>query len=225
MQTFLILPLLLSTVSLASPLVSRDRQPDWIAGEIAYAETHDIALQPNHTDIGKRGVLLARYNDGEGRYLGSDGNHQYASGVKCWNDYFVVEQNLYNDPWRQASSKVYCTKSQSCQATQGVNNQVCETTSFEISAGIMAEFVTASISVGHQTQTCSGSTSLTACTWNDQGCHVIWSQQQMLSQKGYQRRRCTSSNGDYTAWTKFLEKKAPTEFKNYGCGSSCNDSF
>ncbi|KAK1726485.1 uncharacterized protein BDZ83DRAFT_546322, partial [Colletotrichum acutatum] len=164
------------------------------------------------------------YNDGEGRYLGSDGNHRYASGVKCWNDYFVVEQNLYNDPWRQASSKVYCTKSQSCQATQGVNNQVCETTSFEISAGITAEFVTASISVGHQTQTCSGSTSLTACTWNDQGCHVIWSQQQMLSQKGYQRRRCASGDGDYTAWTKFLEKKAPTEFKNYGCGSSCNDS-
>ncbi|KAF4784115.1 hypothetical protein HER10_EVM0004372 [Colletotrichum scovillei] len=146
MRTFLIFPLLFSTASLATPLISRDEPQDWIAGEIAYAKTYDITLQPSDTGIGKRGMLLARYNDGEGRYLGSDGNHRYASGVKCWNDYFVVEQNLYNDPWRQASSKVYCTKSQSCQATQGVNNQVCETTSFEISAGITAEFVTASIS-------------------------------------------------------------------------------
>ena len=41
----------------------------------------------------------SQFTDGEGTYINSDSGHHYASGVKCWNDYFIVNQNIGYLDW------------------------------------------------------------------------------------------------------------------------------
>ena len=48
---------------------------------------------------GTASTLSKRYTDGEGTYVTSDSVHRYASGVKCWNDWYLVGQVIDYLPW------------------------------------------------------------------------------------------------------------------------------
>ncbi|KAI9923900.1 hypothetical protein ASPWEDRAFT_170467 [Aspergillus wentii DTO 134E9] len=165
----------------------------------------------------------SQYTDGEGTYVNSDSIHHYASGVKCWNDWYVVNQDITYSPWQVASGKVYCSGTEQCQVTKMTGDQTCETSSIEISAGIQSDIFNMGVSAGYEVQNCNQAQDTTFCTWNDDQCHVVWTQQQLFRTQGYTRRRC-SDKGDYTAWMKDYEWTAPTNSVNYGCGSSCDDS-
>ncbi|KAB8270063.1 hypothetical protein BDV30DRAFT_229308 [Aspergillus minisclerotigenes] len=176
-------------------------------------------------DLSLNGTIVSRrWNDGEGTYVGSDSVHHYASGVKCWNDYFVVQQEITYGSWEAASGKTYCTGTQICQVSKMMGAQHCKSISISVTAGISSDLFNAGVSAGYDVQDCSQATDTTACTWNDGGCHIVWTQQQQLSQTGYTRRRCSSKDGDYTAWMQDFTNVIPTSYINYGCGSSCDDS-
>ena len=185
----------------------------------ALCKTHPVGATDNN-----RSVLRREYTDGEGQYVNSDSVHHYASGVKCWTDYYVVSQDVEYGEWYPASDKVYCTNTNQCRVDKMTGQQNCQTTTIEMSAGIEADFLNIGISAGYQVQKCSSAQDTSSCTWTDDQCHIIWAQQQYLSQKGYSRRRCHDKGQDYTAWMKDFENKAPTNSLNYGCGSKCSDS-
>ncbi|KAG9240340.1 hypothetical protein BJ878DRAFT_526623 [Calycina marina] len=167
--------------------------------------------------------LTKRYTDGEGTYVTSDSVHHYASGVKCWNDWFLVSQAIDYLPWEVSSGKQYCTGTDSCYVASLSGKQHCETTSITINAGVTSEIFTLSVSYGYDVQDCVTASDTSACIWTDGQCHVVWTQQQILKSHGYTRRRC-NENGDYTAWMEDYENSTPTSIVNYGCGSSCDDS-
>lgn len=168
--------------------------------------------------------LHKRYSDGQGTYINSNEQHRYASGVKCWTDWFVVEQGRSYSEWFQASGKVYCTKSSMCSVSKMNGNSKCETWSIGIEAGIKNDIINFGIRAGYDLQKCNSAADTTSCTWNDGKCHVIWAQQQLATTKGYARRRCHDKGRDYTAWMKDYVHTAPTRTVNYGCGSKCTDS-
>lgn len=163
------------------------------------------------------------YSDGSGTYVGSDEVHHYASGVKCWSDYFVVETGRWYGPWTKASGNVYCTGASQCSIAHMDGHTTCETWSVDVSSGIKADWISFEVSLGYSHQNCNTGTDTTQCVWSDHACHCIWTQQEMSYQNGYKRRRCSSSNGDYTAWMQNIVHDAPTNRVSYGCGSKCTD--
>lgn len=169
-------------------------------------------------------LLHKRYSDGEGSYVNSNEGHKYASGVRCWTDWYVVEQRRFYAEWLPASGKTYCTGTQSCTVSKMNGNSKCETWSMSMDAGISSDIINFSIHAGYDLQKCNSATDSTACSWNDGKCHIIWAQQQLVETKGYARRRCHDKGRDYTAWMKEYSHTAPTRSVNYGCGSKCSDS-
>ncbi|KAJ7517662.1 hypothetical protein O6H91_21G034000 [Diphasiastrum complanatum] len=163
------------------------------------------------------------YVDGSGWYIGSDEVHHYASGVKCWSDYFSVEMGYWYGPWSKASGNVYCTGTSDCSIAHMSGHTTCESWSISVSSGIADGFINFGVTAGYDHQNCFEGTDTTQCTWNDQQCHCIWTQQQMTYQNGYKRRRCSSNHGDYTAWMQNIVHDAPTNRVSYGCGSKCSD--
>ncbi|KAJ2981307.1 hypothetical protein NQ176_g2100 [Zarea fungicola] len=164
------------------------------------------------------------YADGEGTYIDSDSGHRYASGVKCWTDYFIVSQSAYKGPWYPASGKVYCSGTSACQVSKMSGTQNCETWSLSITAGVESKIFKFGITAGYALQNCNSASDTTSCTWSDKQCHIVWAQQQYLQQNGYARRRCHDKGRDYTAWMQDFTHTAPTSTVNYGCGSKCSDS-
>jgi hypothetical protein len=197
-------------LALAAPI----DEPDYIVAE---AKLHPHTAQ---RDMSKREL----YTDGEGTYINSDSVHHYASGVKCWTDYFLVNQSVYGGPWELDSGEVHCTGTSTCEVTALLGTQHCTTTSLTLTTTIGDGLDSLAAAVGYSIQNCNTASDTTACTWNDDQCHVVWTQQEYVAQLGYARRRCSSNSGDYTAWMQDFERDSPTSQVNYGCGSSCGDT-
>jgi hypothetical protein len=201
-----LLSTLLATLSAATPISS--------------APNHALATRDNPQYQSGQGT----YTDGQGTYVTSDSVHHYASGTKCWTDYFVVHHGIIYDDWKQASDKIYCTGTSLCTLNQMSGVQTCETWSVGVEGGVEAGIFNFGVSLGYDLQKCHVAQDIKACNWNDGGCHVVWTRQQLLAQEGYARRRCDDGSGDYTAWLQDFKYTAPTEHADYGCGSKCSDS-
>ena len=132
-------------------------------------------------------------------------------------------------PWQKSSGDTYCTGTNTCMVASLTGTQVCQTRSetltVEVSATI-ADFVSVSVSLSYELseQKCNSASSTTTCQWNDAQCHVVWTQQQMLKQQGYMRKRCDWGDGDETDCMTDWEVDTPTTTVNYGCGSRCQDT-
>jgi hypothetical protein len=201
-----LLSTLLATLSAATPISS--------------APNHALATRDNPQYQSGQGT----YTDGQGTYVTSDSVHHYASGTKCWTDYYVVNHGIIYDDWKQASDKIYCTGTSLCTLNQMSGVQTCETWSVGVEGGVEAGIFNFGVSLGYDLQKCHVAQDIKACNWNDGGCHVVWTRQQLLAQEGYARRRCDDGSGDYTAWLQDFKYTAPTEHADYGCGSKCSDS-
>ncbi|KAL6855577.1 hypothetical protein ACO1O0_006727 [Amphichorda felina] len=171
------------------------------------------------------------YKDGEGTYATSDGvSHPYKFPRvrKCWWDYFVVTAEPQMLPWQRASGNKYCTGTDTCTVAQMTGASVCQGRSTTISAEVGFSIEGFTLGAGVQTteseDKCVQATDTTSCVWNDQGCHVIWTQQEVLKQTGYRRHRCNWGNGDETECMGDWEMTTPTDRTDYGCGSSCDDT-
>ena len=160
------------------------------------------------------------YNGDEGTYIKSDSVHYYASGVKCWTDYMLVSQEEGYDAPKRASGSFDCGSSSQCTSGIVKGAETCETWSTSISAGVTGEIFNFGVSAGYDLSTCNTASSEDACLWDDQKCHFITTKQQVLIQKGYQRRRCDDS-GDYTAWLKDFEHRVPMKYAAPSCNNFC----
>lgn len=168
------------------------------------------------------------YTDGEGTYVTSDTiTHPYVFPLvrKCWYDYFVITSTPTFLLWQKSSGNLYCTGTSNCAVSALNGTQVCQTKSSTISAtvGVSIEGFSDSVGVSFSldNQQCYTASNTDACTWNDDQCHCVWTQQQMLSQVGYRRQRCNFGHGDQTQCMADWEMDTPTTLTNYGCGSSC----
>jgi hypothetical protein len=160
------------------------------------------------------------YNGDEGTYVSSDSVHHYASGVKCWTDYMVVSQTTSSDGYKDASGNINCASTSECSSETATGVQTCESWSTSMNAGVEGEIFSFGVSAGYELQKCHTSEGARTCTWSDQKCHRVTTAQQVLVQKGYQRRRCHDGQ-DYTAWLKDFEHRVPTNFAALSCDNSC----
>ena len=163
--------LLASTIS-ASALLGLDIS----AGTLKKRDTPDCS----NMNAGYSG-----YSDGQGTYVDSDNNHKSIT-KHCWDDYFMVDQITYMAPWTKSSGDIYCTGTSSCIAQTVKGSQQCYTHSESISAdiGFTAMNISAKlgVEVSNESQKCVQQSLATSCTWSDQGCHTVWTQQQMVHQ-------------------------------------------
>lgn len=171
------------------------------------------------------------YTDDSGTYVTSDGvTHPYKFPAirKCWWDYFIVSADLELDPWKKASGDKYCTGTETCTVQSLDASETCQSRSESVSVEVGVEIeglhLGVSATVTTEDSKCFTATEVSACTWNDEGCHAIWTQQQMLVQKGYRRHRCNWGNGDETECMADWIMRTPTKMVNYGCGSKCSDT-
>ncbi|KAF4471381.1 hypothetical protein FALBO_1702 [Fusarium albosuccineum] len=171
------------------------------------------------------------YTDGQGTYVASDGvTHPYKFPLvrKCWWDYFIVEASEEVLPWEKSSGDVYCTDTERCVAEEVNSNQHCQERSESISADVGASIEGFTFGLGvtatSSESRCVTAQGSTACQWNDRECHTVWTQQQIIRQKGYRRHRCNWGNGDETECMADWEQITPTDHINYGCGSKCEDT-
>ncbi|KAH9908200.1 hypothetical protein F4778DRAFT_720748 [Xylariomycetidae sp. FL2044] len=171
------------------------------------------------------------YADSSGTYVTSDSvSHPYKFPLirKCWYDYFIVSADLELEPWTKASGDIYCTDSNPCMAQKLSGGQTCQSKSTAISVSVGADIEGFSLGVSTTLTTedskCETATDVTACSWTDQSCHTVWTQQQVLVQKGYRRQRCNWGHGDETECMADWTMTTPTQTINYGCGSSCSDT-
>jgi hypothetical protein len=177
------------------------------------------------------------YSDGEGTYVTSDRvTHPYKFPLirKCWYDYYVVSASAEFLPWRKSSGDIYCSGTSSCSVSELNGTQVCQSVTTGISANVGAaiEGITLGVGVSISTdnQHCATASQTEACTWSDEQCHCVWTQQQVLKQVGYLRHRCNYAakgqhgKGDHTWCMKDWEMTTPTTLTNYGCGSKCTDT-
>ena len=204
-----LLPTLLAALTAATPITST-------------STTADHALNARDSPQYQSGQ--GTYTDGQGTYVTSNSVHHYASGTKCWTDYFVVKHGIIYDDWKQASDKIYCTGTSLFTLNQMSGVQTFETLSFGVEGGVAQVIFNFGVSLWFDLQNCHVAHDVKSCNWNDGGCHVIWTRQQLLAQEGYARRRCDDGKGDYTAWLQDFKYTAPTEHADYGCGSKCSDS-
>jgi hypothetical protein len=160
------------------------------------------------------------YNGDEGTYVTSDSVHHYASGVKCWTDYMVVSQEIGHDALEIASGNFYCATASQCSSESTTGIETCEVVSGGVSAGIGNEIFNFGVSAGYELSTCKTASEAQTCGWEDDLCHYVTTAQQVLISKGYQRRRC-DDNGDYTAWLKDFEHRAPMQFADVHCENLC----
>ncbi|KAF4499121.1 hypothetical protein FAGAP_4714 [Fusarium agapanthi] len=137
------------------------------------------------------------YTDGEGTYVTSDRTthpYKFPKVRKCWYDYFVLETSKEYTPWQKASGNIYCTGTQVCTATKLFGNEVCQERSDSVSVSVGAEIEGFSLGINFTTtdteSKCVQAQDLTACTWDDGACHTVWTQQEVMRQKGYRRQRC-----------------------------------
>ena len=131
--------------------------------------------------------------------------------------------------WRKSSGDKYCTGTSTCQASTLTGTQVCQTRSTTISGEVGGEIlkgvnVGVTVSFELSDQNCYSASDTTACIWSDGGCHVVWTQQQIIKQVGYMRKRCDWGDGDETECMTNWEQKTPSKLVNYGCGSKCTDT-
>ncbi|CEI65590.1 hypothetical protein FVEN_g8848 [Fusarium venenatum] len=171
------------------------------------------------------------YTDGEGTYVTSDRTthpYKFPKVRKCWYDYYVLETSVEHTPWQKASGDIYCTGTQTCTATKLVGKEVCQERSESVSVNVGAELEGISLGLSFEVtdseSKCVQGQDLTACAWDDGACHTVWTQQQVLKQKGYRRQRCNWGNGDETQCMDNWEQTTPSDFVDYGCGSKCTDT-
>ncbi|KAH6962758.1 hypothetical protein DER45DRAFT_551820 [Fusarium avenaceum] len=200
----------------------------------AVPAVHALALRqdkplPNCDDTSKN--YEGSYKDDSGTYVTSDQvSHPYRFPLvrKCWWDYYVVETSVEPTPWKKSSGNVYCTGTERCVATKLTGAQVCKTKSESLSVNVGFEIekfkLGAEISLTQSESRCVTADDSTACQWNDQGCHTVWTQQQILRQKGYRRKRCDWGKGDETQCMGNWEQTTPSDNISYGCGSKCTDT-
>lgn len=171
------------------------------------------------------------YTDGQGTYATSDRiTHPYVFPAirKCWYDYFVVSTETYLGPWKSSSGLHYCAGGASCSVATLTGTQACQSrsTSLSASVGFAIEDVTLGLdyTVTLDNSQCYTASDTSACIWTDDGCHVVWTQQQFVKQQGYSRQQCNYGDGDQTQCMGSWEIDTPTTYTNYGCNSKCTDT-
>ncbi|KAM0702224.1 hypothetical protein Q7P35_011134 [Cladosporium inversicolor] len=160
------------------------------------------------------------YNGDEGTYITSDSVHRYASGVKCWTDYMLVSQEKSSDGYKDASGPINCASTSECSSETASGVETCESWSTSLNAGVEGEIFSFGVQAGYELQKCHTASGARTCTWDDGGCHRVTTAQEVVVQKGYQRRRC-DDGGDYTAWLKDFEHRVPTEYAALSCDNTC----
>ena len=160
------------------------------------------------------------YNGDEGTYITSDSVHRYASGVKCWTDYMLVSQDKGMDGYKDASGQINCASTSECSSETASGVETCESWSTSIDAGVEGKIFSFGVSAGYELQNCHTSSSARTCSWDDQKCHRVTTAQEVVVQKGYQRRRY-HDGADHTAWLKDFEHRVPTKYAALSCDNPC----
>ncbi|KAF8244536.1 hypothetical protein K440DRAFT_663447 [Wilcoxina mikolae CBS 423.85] len=221
------------SVALAVPIEDISKRTE---AELASrdANAHEIeARAAPFFDFGDWTGTLSSYTDGEGSYVRSGDDYHYGfagTGVHCWTDLFYVKKYYEAESWVRDATSIDCATTQSCQSAKVKSNQRCASWSLGGEANINVDIIKDFLSVGGafngsggQT-TCTIATTSDSCTWADQKCHAVWTSDVVLVSQGYVRRRCSSKNGDYTAWSKDVEFRTPEDQTRIGCAASCSDA-
>jgi hypothetical protein len=176
-------------------------------------------------------IYSGSYTDKEGTYVTSDTiTHPYVFPKirKCWYNYFIIASTPTFLSWQKSSSNFYCTGTSTCAVTALNGTQVCQSKSTAVSAQVGLDIegfsVGSGVTITLDNQQCYTASNTDACTWNDDQCHCVWKQQQILQQVGYRKQRCNLGHGDETQCMADWELDTPTTLTNYGCGSSCEDT-
>ena len=135
--------------------------------------------------------------------------------------------NRYQE-WEKSSGDTHCSGTSICSVAKLTGSQYCQSRSETISAdvGLDIEGFSLGLSVteGFEQQQCNQASDTTACTWDDQQCHTVWTQQPMVRSVGYMRKRCNWGKGDETQCMTDWTVDTPVSAVNYGCGSKCTDT-
>ncbi|KAG9233844.1 hypothetical protein BJ875DRAFT_543434 [Amylocarpus encephaloides] len=191
------------------------------------------------------------YDTNSGTYVDSADEHRYASRVKCWTDLMFVANERIAVNWHKTDSELDCggtrnpdgspkPSGNSCTSNQAVTATACvtHTNGGTVEAGIdlgvaqklgnMAE-ASGSIKFGGSyvhldaKQTCTTTSTSNTCGWSDDNCHAVWVSPVSNRVHGYVRRRCSSANGDYTAWSHDHSYDLPTTIMRLGCDALCSE--
>lgn len=167
------------------------------------------------TDISSRAAQVEKY-------VGT--KDQLCDEYTCytWWDLYYVQSRTYWDPWHKASGNFYCTGTSQCQIDQMSGWETCKSWTVGLSAGIQGAIGSASASVGYSYTNCYSGQNTHSCTWSDQQCHCIWTQQQMV-ETGTVAKEFHWVNGP-TGNYYWIWGWAPTSIVSYGCGSKCTDT-
>ncbi|KDQ59302.1 hypothetical protein JAAARDRAFT_128253 [Jaapia argillacea MUCL 33604] len=161
------------------------------------------------------------YTELSGTYVGSDSiDHDILRG-KCWIDYYIVDQSFSYAAPVADSGEIDCGSTTSCTLAQTDGYKTCESWSEEFSAKIMENIFTFGAGVAfrynHTLEKCSSASNQYSCGWTD-GCHVIYSSQQIMTQSGYRRCRCHPYfKHTTTSWMEDYSHSAPTDAVTYSC--------
>lgn len=208
-----------------------------------------ISATPVETDLQKRGRGkggsfpdygdwtgdTSRWTDGYGTYVDSKDIYHYASGVKCWTDLFYADSEYVADNWERTDTSLDCRSTENCQIQTAESAQHCtgytNTVSFDteietkVSVKLLAEAkwkVKGGYKHDWSDQQCTQAQASTQCRWNDQKCHTAWVSNVDVVVHAYYRRRCSSKNGDYTAWSHDIDFHHPSTETRMGCAATCD---
>jgi hypothetical protein len=218
---------------MSSPIVTRDG-PIVLPGK-----TDQDAPPPQRRDLIVRGATdtygdytgsNSSYPDGSGTYLRSDDTHTYASGDKCWTDFFHISQSYKDTDWKRKAT-VDCSTSTGSMCNSGLDDgvQTCTEWSIAVSAGaswsILKDVVSVegSVTYTHGQSSCETVTTKSTCQWSDGQCHSIWYSQKIKVSHGYIRRRCDlhDGKGDRTVWSKDWDLDQKADELSLGCKADC----
>lgn len=171
------------------------------------------------------------FTDGSGTYVTSKDVYRYSSGDKCWTDLFYVSSFMTTDDWVR-NGEIDCSTTSECERGVQEGVQTCATWSLEESFSAEIDLIEDFLSVGTSTtysfggSQCKDITTSSDCHWDDQGCHAVWTSNNVKVNRGYIRRRCDfhDGKGDQTVWSYDLDVNEQASGLNLGCRAGCSDT-
>jgi len=178
----------------------------------------------------------SQYPDGSGKYIKSDDDHRYASGHKCWTDYFAITEKTHNrkdDKWEKVGNEIHCGNESTCSMNLSKGSNKCSSSSLTITAqagfSILKGLFDAGITVTQEytKSQCEAVSFTNTCSWERVGstkCRQVWGRTNYEVVPGYIRRRCDFKNGkgDQTVWSKDLDMVVPKN-QSLDCDLECSD--
>ncbi|KAH0562814.1 hypothetical protein GP486_002552 [Trichoglossum hirsutum] len=141
---------------------------------------------------------------------------------------FYVDKTYEAENWVKHDTSIDCATTQTCASGTVHGRQTCTTWTLggdiKAEVNIVKDFLTVggAINGNGGGVKCSTADSTNTCTWNDKGCHAVWTSNVNLVNHGYVRRRCHDKGADYTAWSFDFDVKVPEDQTRIGCAASCS---